>query len=398
MLEVIGFPLMTIHTGRHFLQIPGPTNVPDRVLREIAMATIDHRGPEFAELGLEVLDRLRGVFRTRGPVVVFPASGTGAAEAALVNTLSPGDRILIFETGWFSHIAWRQVAERLGLTVEYVPGTWRHGASPETLEQRLNGLNAVSADVDHKLAEQLARRADLETLKSACDSLGTQMLDAHHKLAEVRALQGRLVPLVEDLTSLHRQIEVAQERIGSLKYDEGTIAAQQKQFAELVAASRTVAVDVAEGTRVLAHGNWQPDRTAAPTLLALHGLEGSSLAPYMRGLADKAFAAGFNVVRLNQRNCGGTEHLSRGLYHSGLTADPMFVLHELRDRDGEQPRPHAVIEEIRLGLLARVVDCARDQRRIGDDDAGKLAGCGAHVENLPTSRPSGPARLPSSAR
>jgi alanine-glyoxylate transaminase / serine-glyoxylate transaminase / serine-pyruvate transaminase len=126
------------HTGRHFLQIPGPTNVPDRVLREMAMATIDHRGPEFAELGLEVLDRLRGIFRTRGPVVIFPASGTGAAESALANTLSPGDRILIFETGWFSHIAWRYVAERLGLSVEYVPGTWRRGASPETLEQRLS--------------------------------------------------------------------------------------------------------------------------------------------------------------------------------------------------------------------------------------------------------------------
>jgi alanine-glyoxylate transaminase/serine-glyoxylate transaminase/serine-pyruvate transaminase len=126
-----------MHTGRHFLQIPGPTNVPDRVLREMAMATIDHRGPEFAELGLEVLDRLRGIFRTRGPVVIFPASGTGAAESALANTLSPGDRILIFETGWFSHIAWRFVAERLGLNVEYVPGTWRRGASPETLEQRL---------------------------------------------------------------------------------------------------------------------------------------------------------------------------------------------------------------------------------------------------------------------
>jgi alanine-glyoxylate transaminase/serine-glyoxylate transaminase/serine-pyruvate transaminase len=126
-----------IHTGRHFLQIPGPTNVPDRVLKEIAQATIDHRGPEFADLGLEVLERLKGVFRTRGPVVVFPSSGTGAAEAALVNTLSPGDRILIFETGWFSHIAWKQVAERLGVNVEYVPGTWRRGASPETLEQRL---------------------------------------------------------------------------------------------------------------------------------------------------------------------------------------------------------------------------------------------------------------------
>ena len=92
--------------------------------------------------------------------------------------------------------------------------------------------------------------------------------------------------------------------------------------------------DVAPDARVLAHCNWQPNRRSAPTLLALHGLEGSSQAHYMRGLAAKAFAAGFNVVRLNQRNCGGTEHLSRGLYHSGLTADPWFVLKELRDRDG----------------------------------------------------------------
>jgi predicted alpha/beta-fold hydrolase len=91
--------------------------------------------------------------------------------------------------------------------------------------------------------------------------------------------------------------------------------------------------DVADDSRVLAHCNWQPDRTAAPTLLALHGLEGSSEAHYMRGLADKAFTAGFNVVRLNQRNCGGTEHLSRGLYHSGLTADPRVVLTELIERD-----------------------------------------------------------------
>ena len=92
--------------------------------------------------------------------------------------------------------------------------------------------------------------------------------------------------------------------------------------------------DVAADARVLAHCNWQPDRQAAPTLLVLHGLEGSSQAHYMRGLADKAFARGFNVVRLNQRNCGGTEHLSRGLYHSGLTADPRFVLTELREQDG----------------------------------------------------------------
>lgn len=91
--------------------------------------------------------------------------------------------------------------------------------------------------------------------------------------------------------------------------------------------------DVADDARVLAHCNWQPDRAGAPTLLALHGLEGSSEAHYMRGLADKAYAAGFNVLRLNQRNCGGTEHLSRSLYHSGLTADPRFVLTELIERD-----------------------------------------------------------------
>ena len=125
------------HNGRHFLQIPGPTNVPERVLLAMAQSTIDHRGPEFAELGREVLHSIRRVMRTEGPVVIFPASGTGAAEAALVNILSPGDRILIFETGWFSHIAWRVPAERLGLTVEYVPGTWRRGASADTLEQRL---------------------------------------------------------------------------------------------------------------------------------------------------------------------------------------------------------------------------------------------------------------------
>ena len=127
-----------IRTGRHFLQIPGPTNVPDRVLHAMDSPTIDHRGPEFAKLGLEVLEGLRAIFQTRGPVVMYPASGTGACEAALVNTLSAGDRVLILETGWFSHIAWRQPAERLGLAVDYMPGSWRRGASPAELEDRLN--------------------------------------------------------------------------------------------------------------------------------------------------------------------------------------------------------------------------------------------------------------------
>jgi predicted alpha/beta-fold hydrolase len=108
--------------------------------------------------------------------------------------------------------------------------------------------------------------------------------------------------------------------------------AKRRAFGALPAAEPRF-FDVAPDARVLAHCNWQPDRIAAPTLLALHGLEGSSEAHYMRGIAEKAFAAGFNVVRLNQRNCGGTEHLSRGLYHSGLTADPLFVLNELKNHD-----------------------------------------------------------------
>ncbi len=124
-------------SGRHFLQIPGPTNVPDRVLRAMDGPTIDHRGPDFARLANEVLEGLRPVFQTKGPVIVYPSSGTGACEAALINTLSSGDRVLIMETGWFSHIAWRETATKLGLNVDYAPGTWRRGASPEDLEQRL---------------------------------------------------------------------------------------------------------------------------------------------------------------------------------------------------------------------------------------------------------------------
>ena len=131
-----------IHTGRHFLQIPGPTNVPDRVLRAMDQPVIDHRGPEFAELGLAVLSGLREIFQTKGRVIVYPSSGTGACEAALVNTLSAGDRVILFETGQFSNV-WRQVGERLGLDIDYVPGNWRRGASAADLEARL------SADARH---------------------------------------------------------------------------------------------------------------------------------------------------------------------------------------------------------------------------------------------------------
>src|SRR2546422_7512687 len=128
---------MPYRSGRHFLQIPGPTNVPDRVLRAIDRATIDHRGPEFGKMGLEILEGLKAVFQTKQPVVIYPASGTGAWEAALVNTLSSGDRVLMFETGHFASL-WRDMAARLGLKVDFVPGDWRHGVDPASVRQKLD--------------------------------------------------------------------------------------------------------------------------------------------------------------------------------------------------------------------------------------------------------------------
>jgi alanine-glyoxylate transaminase/serine-glyoxylate transaminase/serine-pyruvate transaminase len=129
---------MAFSSGRHFLQIPGPTNVPDRVLRAIDRPTIDHRGPEFARLGKEVLIGLRKVFRTSQPVITFPASGTGAWEAALANTLSPDDRVVMFETGHFATL-WHEMARRLDLRADFVPGDWRHGVDPAAVEQKLRG-------------------------------------------------------------------------------------------------------------------------------------------------------------------------------------------------------------------------------------------------------------------
>ena len=132
---------MTLHTGRHFLQIPGPTNVPDRVLRAMDMPTLDHRGPEFAELGYAVLAGCQRIFRTKQPVIIFPASGTGAWEAAIVNTLSPGDKVLMAETGQFA-VLWRGIAEKFKLDVDFMAGDWRRGASIEQIEERLKADRA----------------------------------------------------------------------------------------------------------------------------------------------------------------------------------------------------------------------------------------------------------------
>ena len=133
---------MTVKRGRHFLQIPGPTNVPERVLKAMDRPTIDHRGPEFAELGLRVLHGIKAIFQTEGRVVIYPSSGTGCWEAALVNTLTPGDKVLMFEIGQFA-VLWHDLAQRFGLDVDFVPGDWRHGVDPGLVEAKL------AEDKDH---------------------------------------------------------------------------------------------------------------------------------------------------------------------------------------------------------------------------------------------------------
>ncbi len=135
---------MAYQSGRHFLQIPGPTNVPERVLRAIAAPAIDHRGPEFAELARQVLAGAGRLCGTSRPVALYPSSGTGAWEAALVNTLSPGDRILAFDTGHFATL-WSRMARSLGLDVDVVPGDWRRGVRPGQVQEKL------SADPGHRI-------------------------------------------------------------------------------------------------------------------------------------------------------------------------------------------------------------------------------------------------------
>src|SRR5690349_21933633 len=122
--------------GRHFLQIPGPTTVPDRVLRAIEMPMIDHRGPEFAKLAKRCLEGIKTIFKTTNPVIIYTATGTGAWEAALVNTLSPGDKVLMVETGQFAAL-WKKMAEKLGLVTEFITTDWRIGADPAAIEARL---------------------------------------------------------------------------------------------------------------------------------------------------------------------------------------------------------------------------------------------------------------------
>jgi alanine-glyoxylate transaminase/serine-glyoxylate transaminase/serine-pyruvate transaminase len=172
-----GAPAMALHTGRHFLQIPGPTNVPDRVLRAIDQPTMDHRGPEFAALTRGLLQDIRPVFGTTNPVVIYPSSGTGAWEAALANTLSPSDRVLMVETGHFAAL-WCELARRLGLEVELIAQEWGRGVPPERIEAALKAdtagrIKAVCA-VHNETSTGVASR--IAEVRAAIDAAGHDAL------------------------------------------------------------------------------------------------------------------------------------------------------------------------------------------------------------------------------
>lgn len=176
-------------SGRHFLQIPGPTNVPDRVLRALDHPTIDHRGPEFARLTLEILDGLKRIFQTSSPIVIYPASGTGAWEAALVNTLSPGDRVLMFETGHFATL-WRKMADRLGLVVDFVAGDWRSGVDAAVVEDSLAGdkAHAIKAVMVVHNETSTGVTSDIAAIRRAIDRAGHPallMVDTISSLASI---------------------------------------------------------------------------------------------------------------------------------------------------------------------------------------------------------------------
>src|SRR5258706_5904737 len=180
---------MSRNAGRHFLQIPGPTNVPDRVLRAIDFPTMDHRGPEFALLGKEVLEGMKRVFKTNGHVVIYPASGTGAWEAALVNTLSPGDKVLMYETGHFASL-WQKMAKRLGLEPEFIAGDWRTGADPQAIDARLredkgHQIKAVCVVHNETATGAVSRIADVRRAIDAAKHPALFLVDTISSLGSI---------------------------------------------------------------------------------------------------------------------------------------------------------------------------------------------------------------------
>ncbi len=176
--------------GRHFLQIPGPSAVPDRILRAISGQTIDHRGPDFAAVGQTALDGMKTIFKTEvGQVIIFPASGTGAWEAALINTLSEGDTVLMYETGHFSML-WMKMAKRLGLNPEFIEGDWRGGADPDAIAKRLredtnHEIKAVCVVHNETSTGSVSPIADVRSAIDATGHPALLMVDSISGLASV---------------------------------------------------------------------------------------------------------------------------------------------------------------------------------------------------------------------
>jgi alanine-glyoxylate transaminase / serine-glyoxylate transaminase / serine-pyruvate transaminase len=277
-------------TGRHFLQVPGPTNTPDRVLRAMSAPTIDHRGPEFADLAAEVLAELGPVFGTTQPVVIFPSSGTGAWEAALVNTLSPGDTVLGFETGHFATL-WKNMAGDLGLRVDFVPGDWRHGVDPAVVAEKL------SADTAHEIKAVLVVHNETSTGVTSRISKIRQAIDAARHPALL---------LVDTISSL-----------GSIEYHHDawgvdvTIAGSQKGLMlppglGFNAVSERALTASASAGLARSYWNWQPILEAnrrgffsyTPATHLLYGLREA-----LRMLAEEGLA---HVYARHQRHASAT--------------------------------------------------------------------------------------------
>jgi alanine-glyoxylate transaminase/serine-glyoxylate transaminase/serine-pyruvate transaminase len=159
--------------GRHFLQIPGPSPVPDRILQAMAMPVIDHRGPAFQKLGQRVLSGIKTIFKTEGPVIIYPASGTGAWEAALANVMSPGDKILMYESGHFAFL-WQSLALKLGLQPEFIASDWRHGVDPARIEERLrqDGGHEIKAVCVVHNETSTGATSDIQAVRNAIDAAG----------------------------------------------------------------------------------------------------------------------------------------------------------------------------------------------------------------------------------
>ena len=347
-------PATTTTGGRHFLQIPGPTNVPDRVLRAMDFPTIDHRGPEFAALGKEVLEAVKAPFATTQPVVIYPASGTGAWEAALCNTLSPGDRVLCFETGHFATL-WQEMARKLSLEVEFVPGDWRHGVPPEAVQERL------AADTGHEIKAVMVVHNETST--------GVTSLIAEIRQA-IDAAQHPALFLVDTISSL-----------GSVDYrhDEWkvdvTVSGSQKGLMLPPGISFNAVSDKAiEASRTAglprSYWDWQPILAAnengfwpyTPATNILYGLKEALKMLHEEGLP--------NVYARHQRHAEATRAAVRGWGLEVLALDereysPVLTAVLLSDEhDADQVRK-VILENYDMSLGAGLTKLAGKVFRIG---------------------------------